>query len=141
MSTYYCFTHASLYSLLTVRQPDRVIIGPVTCPVRVCVCARIELHVLQCGSCPSSKTRSGDNLIIKVLLFFLSFSPPSSFRSLRQRADGGRDVTRCHRLVCVRWCVCTRARPPAQCVGVNCLLQVRHGLAPPTRCWCGRIKC
>lgn len=60
---------------------------------------------------PLSKTRSGDNLIIKDLFFSLLLSPltpPTPLLSsslLYQLADNARNVTRCHHLVCVSVCV------------------------------------
>lgn len=91
-------TRTHLHNLLMVRLPDRVIIGLVTWgSVYVCVCER---RVIAMRDLPLSKTRSGDNLIIKDLFFSrLPLSLP-----FHQLADNARNVTHCHHLACV--CVC-----------------------------------
>lgn len=63
-------THTPTHTLLTVRMPDRVIIGLVTWGVRMCVfaCTR-KCRVIAMWGLPLSQTRSGDNLIIKDLFF------------------------------------------------------------------------
>lgn len=94
-------THTHTHPPVMVRLPDRVIIGLVTWCRCVCVCLRALCH--RCAGPALSKTRSGDNLIIKDLFF----SPLISLSLLlfQHLADNAGDVAHCQHLarsVCAR---------------------------------------